>query len=397
MSNENISFSEAVSEIEKRNNEKVDPRLEPTKNALNRLGNPEEDFEVILVGGTNGKGSTVEMISEILSYKGFKVGKYKSPYLTTIRDEFKVEDERITEEEFLELYKEVKDVDDGLTFFEFKTVLAYLYFSKENVDYAVMEVGMGGKYDATNVVDNELSVITNVGKDHTKHLGDSIEEITREIAGITPENGLLVSGFEHPVIDQELKEKSSEQVKPEKISYREGKYVYRGREFSIPIDGDFHIENLENSLKAVEKLEGLPDDIEEALSKLDNPARMEKYSEEPEIIFDGGHNPHAMRKTIEEYPESFKCIFAAVSTKDIQKMLGILEQKVSKFYFTDAGVDWAEEPERIAKNSSKPSETFSKPLEAFEAAKNDLEENETLVVTGSLYMIGNLKKSLEEK
>lgn len=385
-------FEEAVAEIEQKNNEKVDPRLDPTKNALEELGNPEEDYKVVLVGGTNGKGSVVEMISEMLEKKGFKVGKYKSPYLTTIREEFKLNDKKISEERFLELYKSIDQISDGLTFFEFKTVMAYLYFSQEEVDYAIMEVGMGGKFDATNVVNNELSVVTNVAKDHTEYLGDTVEEIAEEIASITPKKGKLVTSSENPVIDEIVENKSAEIVKPETVELDDGKFFYRGESFKIPIEGDFQAENLENALTAVKQLEDLPKDIEYALSDLENPARMEVISERPKIILDGAHNPHGLERTIKEYPDNFKCIFAGVETKDIQKNINILERKASKFYITDAGVDWAEKPEKIAEYVSKPVKIFSKPFTAFEKAKQELDEDETLIVTGSLYMIGNLKK-----
>lgn len=389
-------FKRAVEDIEQKNNEEVKPRLEPTENALERFDNPENDYKIVLVGGTNGKGSVVEMISEMLEKQGFKVGKYKSPYLTSIREEFKINDEMISEKRFLELYDNIDPVTDNLTFFEFKTVMAYLYFSQENVDYAIMEVGMGGKWDATNAAEVNLAVVTNVGKDHTQYLGNTVNEIAKEIAGITPENGTLVTNFENSVIEDMAKKKSAEIVKPDTVGLEEETFSFRGREFQIPIEGDFHVENLGNALTTVEQLEKLPEDIEVSLSDLENPARMEIISENPKIILDGGHNPHGLRKTIQEYPDSFKCVFAGVNTKNIEKNINISEKKASKFYLTDAGVDWAEKPEQIAEYTSKPSRTFSEPLEAFKAAKKELENNETLVVTGSVYMIGNLKKSLNQ-
>lgn len=389
------NYRDIIQKLQERGNDRKDPALENTEAALELLDRPDESYKVVVVGGTNGKGSTVEMISELLQSQGFEVGTFKSPHLVSLRERVKVDGEKIPRKEFLELYRRINRLDLGLSFFEFMTVLAYTYFDNQNVDYAVMEVGMGGRLDATNAANNQTAVITNIGKDHTKYLGNSLDQIAGEIAGIIPENGCLITSSENKVLEETAQENSAEILRPRKVEKQGEKFVFREERFEIPLKGGFQTGNLENALKTVEKLEGLPSSVGTALSSLQNKGRMEKISERPEIIFDGAHNVPALEKTIEEFPKDFICVFAAVNTKNIGEMIEILERKVSKFYLTDAGVEWAESPEEIAEHVSKPFEVFEDSSDAYKSAKKEVNDNGTVVVTGSLYLIGNLKKQLK--
>lgn len=389
----NKRFEELVKGLQERGNDRKEPSLKNTEEVLNRFGRPDQDYKVILVGGTNGKGSTVEMVSELLQSRDFEVGTFKSPHLVSARERVKVNGEKISKEEFLELHEEIPSFEFGLTFFEFMTVLAYLYFSERDVDYAIMEVGMGGRLDATNAAEIDTAIITNIGKDHISYLGDTIDQIAGEIAGIIPEEGYVITDSDNKTLEKEARERSAKILRPEEVKEHGGALVFDEERFKIPLKGGFQVENLENALKTVKKLTGLPENLTKALSDLKNEGRMEEISEEPEIIFDGAHNVPALKQTIKEYPEDFICVFAAVKTKDVGEMIEVLEKKASKFYLTDAGVDWAEKPEKIAENVSKPYEIFIDPSEAFEKAKLGLEEDQALIATGSLYMIGHLKSS----
>ena len=384
------SYSKAVDELQSRKTEKDDITIETVRKALEELNNPEKDYKVVLVGGTNGKGSTVEMISEMLHYKDKEVGTFKSPHLTSVRERIKINDQKISREEFLELYNELEKLDQELSFFEAITVMSYLHFSRKDIDYAVMEVGMGGRLDATNAAEPELSVITNVGLDHTAYLGDSKEEIAGEKAGITPENGKIVTGEDLKPITETAKERGSKLVRPVKIEkLGDGMYRFHGREFSIPVKGDFQRQNLQNSITAIKELEGIPEDLEEALSDLRCPGRMERISHEPEIILDGAHNPAALEKVISDMPEDFVCVFNSIETKDSSQMIEILEEKASKFIFTKSSIDWSAEPSELQKKCSNKSEIIRDPTEAVkEAAKS----GKPVVVTGSLYLIGEIKQ-----
>ncbi|EGQ42689.1 MAG: folylpolyglutamate synthase, partial [Candidatus Nanosalina sp. J07AB43] len=164
-----MSYRDAVDDVTSRHSNRKDPAKNSTRKTLDLLDKPQEEYKVMLVGGTNGKGSVVEMVSELLQHQGKDVGIYKSPHLTTVRERIKYNGEKITKQEFLQLYNRIEALETDLSFFEFTTCMAYLYFSKKNVDYAVMEVGMGGRLDATNAVEPELSIITNIGKDHSRY------------------------------------------------------------------------------------------------------------------------------------------------------------------------------------------------------------------------------------
>lgn len=390
-----MNYEDAVEDIESRTTGKDDITIDSVGKALESIERPDEDYEVILVGGTNGKGSTVEMISELLQNYGKKVGCFKSPHLTTLRERVRINDQKISQEDFLELYNKLNQLEQDLSFFEFMTLMGYLYFSEKEVDYAVMEVGMGGRLDATNAAEPEISVITNVALDHTKYLGDTRQEIAQEKAGIIPENGKIVSSEGLEPIKKAARERNSEIIEPYRVEKLEnGGYQFEDQNFKIPVKGSFQKQNLENSLAVVNHIESIPDNLEKALSNLKCPGRMEKISENPEIILDGAHNPAAIEKTIEDLPSNFTCVFNAIEDKNSSKMIQVLEKKASRFIFTRSSIEWSEDPAILEKKCSRPSEVIKDPLKAVQkAAKKD----DSVVVTGSLYLIGEIKKNYLEK
>jgi len=383
-------YREIVKDLESRKNNKSDPTLEKTRNALKELGNPQNSYKTVLVGGTNGKGSTVEMISEGLQSKEFRVGTFTSPHLVSCRERTRVNQKKISKDCFVKLFKEIERVSPGLSFFEFTTVLSYLYFDRKNVDYAVVEVGMGGRLDATNAVDNKYAVITNIGKDHSAYLGETREEIAREKAGIIPKNGKLVTRENYSSIIKLAEDRNTEIVKPVKIEQKGSEYYYDEKKFTIPLEGGFQKENLETAVKTIEMLEEKIEKPSEAFGNLYWPGRMEKISENPLYIQDGAHNPDALKKVIPDYPEDFVCVFNAVKSKNTRKMIEIIESKSSKLYLTRSTVFNAEKPEKIAEHASIPFEVIESPSEAVKKAKND---GKPVVVTGSLYLLGDLKKT----
>jgi len=385
-----MKYEEVITDLENRGNNRSEPKLDETVKSLEQLGNPEKNYEIILVGGTNGKGSTAEMISHALQIKGFRVGVFTSPHLTSFRERIRVNQKKITREDLTELYKEVNRLDTDLTFFEFTTVLGYLYFSREEVDYAVVEVGMGGRLDATNAADNSYAVITNIGRDHSDYLGETKEEISEEKAGITPKNGLLITKENFSSITEKASERNTKIVRPIKIEKKGSKYIYNNQEFKIPLNGSFQKENLENAITTVEEVEGEMEKLDKTFKNLKWPGRMDKISENPLYIHDGAHNPAALEKAVKDYPEDFICVFSALKSKNIDKMIEILEEKASKFYLTKSQIKYAEDPNKIALSCPKPSEVVQDPRAAVKKAKK---EGKPVVVTGSLYLIGDLRDS----
>ncbi|MFB6146050.1 MAG: folylpolyglutamate synthase/dihydrofolate synthase family protein [Candidatus Nanohaloarchaea archaeon] len=385
-------YKEAIEELKSRGSERKEPSLEGTRKALELLGSPEKDYDVVLVGGTNGKGSVVEMTSEMLQHEGKNIGVYKSPHLVSIRERIKVNGEMISREEFLELYELINGLDTELTFFEFVTVMAYLYFSKKDIDCAVMEVGMGGRLDATNAADNIGAVITNVGMDHSQYLGDTREEIAGEKAGIIPNKGFLVTGSDLRSIEKTAEKRGCEVLRPVSVKTVEEGFRFRDQSFELPVKGSYQKENLENALTLAGRLGSIPEDIGSSLEGLKCPGRMEKISERPELVYDGAHNREAVEKIVDDIPEDSICMFSAVETKDYVDMIDILEQKVSKFYFTSSSEARSESPEVLSRATSKDFEVSRDPSEAMDDALGEAGPLDSVFVTGSLYLIRDLKR-----
>jgi dihydrofolate synthase/folylpolyglutamate synthase len=388
-----MDYREAVQDVTSRRSKRKDPTRDSTKKTLELLDHPEEDYRVVLVGGTNGKGSTVEMISELLQSLGKKVGTYRSPHLTSPRERIQINGEKISEHGFLDLYEEIDSLDTELSFFEFMTSSAYEYFSREEVDYAVMEVGMGGRLDATNVTEPDLSVITNVGDDHEKYLGETVDERARELGGIIHSNPVVLGEMLDTLI--EIAEDREAEINGKKVVDGNANTLMKfdGKEFRIPIRGSFQSENLGVALSAVEKLEEVPEDLEAALSDLECSGRMEVRDRNPLYIHDGAHNPSAVEKILQDLPEDFICVFNATKSKDYGAMISLLEEKAAKFYFTESDVEWAtEDAEKLAAEAEIDYEVEKNPEDALAEAKNEAAERSgSVLVTGSLYLIGALR------
>lgn len=393
-----MDYKEAIQELKSRGSDRKEPALDSTVEALEALGRPDEDCQVVLVAGTNGKGSTVEMVSEGLQQLDLDVGTYRSPHLVSARERVEINGEMIPEGEFLDLYQEIDslDLENELTFFEFMTVLAFLYFSKHNVDYAVMEIGMGGRLDATNAAEPELAVITNIDKDHTEYLGESRNQIAREKAGVIPENGKVVARDLLEPILETASERNSEILEPYEIEKIGDSYLYNSQKFSLPVKGSFQQENLETALRVIEELEQLPQDLESAFSGLECQGRMEIMGRMPTYIHDGAHNPAALRTILPDLPDGFICVFNALDSKDIEEMVSIIEQKASKFYLTKSSFFKAEDPHKIAEHVSIPHKIDTRPERAVEQALEEAGKDGAVVVTGSLYLIGDVKESRDE-
>lgn len=388
-----MDYSEAVEELTSRHSNRKDPARDSTKQTLDLLDSPEQDYKVILVGGTNGKGSVVEMISELLQSQGNKVGTYRSPHLETVRERIQINSEKIPEEDFLDLYTQIDSLETELSFFEFMTSMAYTYFSTEDVDYAVMEVGMGGRLDATNVVDADISVITNLGKDHEKYLGETREERAYEKAGIIGTGPVVLGEMCDELI--EAAEDKTDDIKGKKVVDGNASAVleFDGKKFRIPVQGSFQKKNLGVALSAVEELSEIPEDLTSALESLECPGRMEVRGRNPLYIQDGAHNPSAVQEIIEDLPEKFTCVFNASKNKDVEEMISILEKKASKFYFTESEVEWAtRDAEELAEHTSEEYEIEKNPQEAARKARKNTGRDGCVLATGSLYLIGALRE-----
>ena len=301
--------------------------LDRIEKVLKLLNNPQNRLKCIHVAGTNGKGSVCQMLNQILIDNGFKVGLYTSPHIFKYNERIKINGININDFELDNLVKNIcnisKENSINLTEFEILTAAAFVYFEKNSVDYVVLETGLGGRFDATNVIKkNILSIITHIDLEHTERLGDTIEKISFEKAGIIKENCPVVIGEKNNVIEDVSKNKNA------KIYYAEPSSK------KCSLKGLHQKFNLGLVIKACEILNLKVRD--EVLLNIKNPLRYE-YLEEYNLLVDVSHNPNsieALRNTLDEnYPnQNFDFIFNCLSTKDYKKMLKLLLKADDRLY-----------------------------------------------------------------
>jgi len=354
-----------------------------------------QDFKVIHVGGTNGKGSVCNFISAVLS-KRHKVGLYTSPHLERINERIKINGMEIKNEE-IEKYAWLCRY--GFTYFEALTAMALKYFEEQCVDYAVIEAGMGGRLDATNIVRPEITIITNISVEHTQWLGNSIEEIAREKAGIIKEGAVITAskGKALEIIKKIAKDKGVElYVEGEHFKwnrYHNGFLIEANEKYIIKpkMNAIYQGSNISMAVKALELLGADKDDIIQGIESVIIPARMERIGR---FIIDGAHNPAAVEAFVMALGEMGVkpvIIFGAMKDKDVEKMLHILSKIAKKFVFTMVKNERAMDAEQIAK--IRDGIVAREVKEAIEIAKKFKGD---IAIVGSLYIAGEARKYIME-
>ena len=373
--------------------------LARTLEALEKLGNPQNDIDFIHVAGTNGKGSVCALLNEILcTYflnTDVKIGLFTSPHLFSYCGRIKVNNENISQDELDKYIKIASDSQDELTEFEILTVAAFLYFKDKNVEYVVLEVGLGGKFDSTNVIKNTLcSVITTIDYDHTARLGNTIEEIAYQKAGIIKQNCPVVIGCDNLGLDV-VKKYASDFNAPlyEVKSLAKPSFssiLIDNKEYDFSLLGDYQTKNL---ALALETLEHLPFKVSEetlkiALKNVRWKFRLE-YDKEKKLLIDGAHNPSgikALREFLNKYfPDDKKTfIFGCLNNKDYENMLNELILPDDEFYFYEFDYPNALKFEQLPNKIKARAKRVLNPFEILESRKN------LKIVCGSLYMLGKL-------
>lgn len=364
--------------------------LERVQAVLNILSNPEKKFKCIHVAGTNGKGSVCAMLSAILGMNDLKVGLFTSPHVFEYTERIKINDVEIEKDNFAQGINEILILADKnkihLTEFEILTVLAFQYFAQNNVDIVILETGLGGRLDATNVIEQNIcSIITHVDFDHTERLGNTIEKIAYEKAGIIKRNCPVIisennSGYE--VINKNAKEKNSQLLKAEEAP------IFLQEKSALK--GYYQQENLALVLKTIEILNKYgfnisKNMIESGLSNVKHPCRFQ-YLKEYNVLIDGAHNPNgtkALRESLDYYfpKQKFNFIFGCLRNKNYQEMMkNLFTQKDSIFFyeFNNANACSYEELACVCEFDSKIFNEFKK------------DNNVLTVVCGSFYMIKEL-------
>ena len=384
---------------------------------LNRLGNPQDSFRTIHVAGSDGKGSTCSMIASILSASGFRTGLYTSPHIIEFNERISVSGKQISDRDLAKYAKIVRDHIEDMrkddmqcTFFEATTAMAFLYFRDKKVEYAVIEVGMGGRFDATNVIRPDVTVITNISMEHTEYLGSTIEEIAYQKAGIIKEGVPVITINKGPILEV-IRDVAygldSELIIPDiprliSLSKTSTKMEYKGIEYTIGVPGDYQIINASMALEAVRNLPDVDittEDEIKGLSKLKWPCRLQKVKGMPMIIdvshtFEGSK---AAFKNIASIYGKVTVVFGLLSDKDMEGIAKNLSEIASKVIVTNPESERAANIDKVFKEVSKhviDVEKIPNISDAIDRAMA-IRGEENVLVTGSFFMSEGAMKWLK--
>lgn len=333
--------------------------LERTQELLSKLGNPEKRLKFIHIAGTNGKGSTAAMLSSILEAAGYRVGLYTSPFINRFNERMQIDHQCIPDEELAALTDQIRPLADSMadspTEFELITALAMVYFANHRCDIVVLEVGMGGALDSTNVIDTpEAAVIMAMGLDHVRELGPTMADIAKAKAGIIKSGGDVVSYGGNPEADpvfaQVCREVGARLHQPDFSAIVPGPFSLDGQSFSygelkdlcIPLVGGYQMNNAAVVLETVKVLQAKgwkisEADIRQGLAHTRWPARFEILRRDPVFIVDGGHNPHGIRATAQSlerlFPgRKFTFVTGVMADKDVESILGLIVPLAEQFF-----------------------------------------------------------------
>ena len=409
---------------------KVKPGLDRVVRLLSHLGHPEKAFPAIHVAGTNGKGSVVAMLSSVLTHAGYRVGRFTSPDLIDFRDRISVDDEWISKEEFSQQVDRIlpllTDTQDPPTLYEVLTAIALAHFAARKVDLAVVEVGLGGRYDSTNAVQPILTILTTVARDHTALLGDTIAEIAWEKVGIAKEGVPLVIGDLPPEAEyvawQECKRVGAELLHVTDVTLKRVGCDWDYADYAvatpdlpesvkIPLIASYQEGNLRLVLKAIEELRNAGLEIEDdaihsGLAQTIWPGRFEVMSREPLIVLDGAHNAHAVQALAREAVKLFPLkdrrhlLFGVLSDKEYESMAQELFPLFSSVTLTRSRNPRSLEPEQlaaIAMELGTPYNVIGSVDVGLSAARAGLGRDDALLVTGSLTIVREARPLLVKK
>lgn len=384
--------------------------------AVDLLGNPEKTYPIIHVTGTNGKGSTIAFMRELFVAHGKKVGTFTSPHIISINDRICINGQPIADEDFIRTANQVKEMEktllethDHLSFFELLTLIALLYFKEQDVDLVLLEVGIGGLLDTTNVVTGEIAVITSIGLDHQETLGDSLEEIAEQKAGIFKAGKKAViaklNAEAEPVCQKRAKELDVDFYQAgEDFTLKAGNFSSRIESFSqleIGLEGAYQQENAALALQTfllfmASREEGVEEElVRQALQETHWAGRLERIR--PYIYLDGAHNLPALTRLVEfiqgkiQQGYQVRILFGALKRKDYQGMLGYLSEQLPQVELKVTGFDYQGSLDEKDVAGYDLISSYSDFIREFEEKAND---QDLLFVTGSLYFISEVRASL---
>lgn len=388
---------------------------------LEKIDQPHKGLKFIHLAGSNGKGSTLHYIKEILITEGVKVGSFTSPFLEVMNEQLQVNGEPISNEKFVSIFQQLSPIiqkmdeqGNGPTQFEILTTMAFLYFKQAEVDYVLMEVGLGGRLDSTNVIDPLLSIITSISFEHTNILGNTLAEIAREKAGIIKQGKPIISGVLEKEALAEICEQAAVQKSPyfqlnRDIMIENISESLAGQMFSIKFRelelhdlklqmlGKHQIHNAALAVAAAIILGISEQSIRAGLHKAKWNGRFEKLSDNPLIIIDGAHNPASMRTLMDTlttyYPNyRYRFVFSALRDKDYAEMLNIINEVAAEVIITEFEHERAASVDELFIEADR---MKNRVVENWECAIKEVikfaKENEMIIITGSLYFLSVVK------
>ncbi len=397
--------------------------LDNIKEFLNYIGNPQKELRAFHIAGSNGKGSTTAFISSILMEMNYKVGMYTSPHFVRFNERVKINNIEISDyyiSNFVSDYENYID-DKQLTFFEATTAMAFKYFAEQNVDYAVIETGLGGRLDATNVLETLAAVITSISLEHTNVLGKTIKEIAGEKAGIIKPGSKVFIG-KLPGDAEEVMEKKCEDFECELfkidnyvIEKKDSLELYNENiefnDWTIPLKGNYQKYNAALAGLTVSKTFNMTDftpvrnGVKNILMNTGFQGRYEFFKRNPDIIFDSAHNPEGVKNFVDEFKKDYKkysrriLLFGVMRDKAIEEMLLDIKDYFDEVYITEIENERSYKIDDLLKISSKINlkvKVQRDPVQLLTEFETKA-ENECLVALGSMYLIGEIKSKLINK
>jgi dihydrofolate synthase / folylpolyglutamate synthase len=418
------SYSDTLDKIFNLRGGMIDLRLDRMSHALGLFDHPENKFRSFHIAGTNGKGSTAAMLHNVLSLAGYRTGLYTSPHLVAFTERIRIGADEITPDDVValadEIWQRAATAGVALTFFEFVTVMAFIYFARHDVDVAVVEVGLGGRLDATNVITPLLSVVTTISKDHEAYLGPDELSIAREKGGIIKSGVPVVLGKVSDPVAQLLERMAQEQRSP---AYCLG----RNFSFSLKNDGLFdyigikqHFSDLHLALRgrhqranatlalavlelAQERYPVNESVVRQGLQSVRWPGRLEVMLERPMVMLDGAHNPEGIRALVEElndwrHGRKIRLLIATMADKEWELMLRAVTPSVDEVVLTRVDMERSADPHQLAEKI--PPTARHRVIDNSQVALRTLlaeaVPEDIIVVAGSLYLLGEVRPLLED-
>ena len=392
--------------------------LERISEAAACINNPQNAYNSIHVAGTNGKGSVCAFLESILRFQGYSTGMFTSPHIVRFEERFIINGKPVTTQQWLDVYQDIEDIANrySLTFFEISALIAFELFKREKVDWAILETGMGGRLDATNIVIPRASVVTNIGIDHTEYLGSDILSIAKEKFGIIKENIplIIVEQDNSEIMDTALritKEKKSPCIVVDKKEACDmvqtdygNTFKYKNTCFAVPLNGTYQVMNALCAIKSIELLKLAKEEIMvEAISKTFSPARFQTFEVKgKKVVFDVAHNPQATGELCELIKQRFRdtpvCIVAGIlADKDAHYMFQKYAECADSIIITQPKTPRAAPIDELVE---KVPESFKKNIQVIDnvedAVNSALEKFDGIVcITGSFYTVGEAMSALE--